>query len=34
MMIPNGVSSSAVCDGNTLYLISDMGVLYKLKVLK
>lgn len=34
MMIPNGVSSNAVCDGNSLYFISDMGVLYKFKVLK
>lgn len=34
MMIPNGVSSNAVCEGNAVYFISDMGVLYKLKVLK
>ena len=34
MMIPNGVSSNAVCDGGSLYFISDMGVLYKFKVLK
>ena len=34
MMIPNGISSNAVCDGNSLYFISDMGVLYKFKVLK
>ena len=34
MMIPNGVSSNAVCDKNSLYFVSDMGVLYKFKVLK
>ena len=34
MMIPNGVSSNAVSDKNAVYFISDMGVLYKLKVLK
>ena len=34
MMIPNGVSSNAVCDRNAVYFISDMGVLYKFKVLK
>jgi hypothetical protein len=34
MMIPNGVSSNAVCDRNSLYFVSDMGVLYKFKVLK
>lgn len=34
MMIPNGVSSNAVCDKNAVYFISDMGVLYKFKVLK
>jgi len=33
MMIPNGVSSNVVCDGRAVYFISDMGVLYKLKVL-
>ena len=34
MMIPNGVSGNIVCDGNNLYFVSDMGVLYKFKVLK
>jgi len=34
MMLPNGVSSNAVCDKNAVYFISDMGVLYKFKVLK
>ena len=34
MMIPNGVSSNAVCDKSSLYFVSDMGVLYKFKVLK
>ncbi|MBO4711279.1 PQQ-binding-like beta-propeller repeat protein [bacterium] len=34
MMIPNGVSSNAVCDRNSVYFVSDMGVLYKFKVLK
>ena len=34
MMIPNGVSSNAVSDRNAVYFVSDMGVLYKFKVLK
>ncbi len=34
MMIPNGVSSNAVSERNALYFVSDMGVLYKFKVLK
>lgn len=34
MMIPNGVSSNVVCERNSLYFVSDMGVLYKFKVLK
>jgi|GEM_PF-890239 len=34
MMIPNGVSSSAVCDSSSVYFVSDMGVFYKFKVLK
>ena len=34
MMIPNGVSSNAVCDRSAVYFVSDMGVFYKFKVLK
>ncbi|MBO7126907.1 PQQ-binding-like beta-propeller repeat protein [bacterium] len=34
MMIPNGVSSNAVCGNGAVYFVSDMGVLYKFKVLK
>ena len=34
MMIPNGVSSNAVSDRNAVYFVSDLGVLYKFKVLK
>ena len=34
LMIPNGVSGNIVCDGNSIYFVSDMGVFYKFKVLK
>ena len=34
VMIPNGVSGNAACDGDSIYFVSDMGVLYKFKVLK
>ena len=33
MMIPNGISGNMVSDANNLYFVSDMGVLYKFKVL-
>lgn len=34
IMIPNGVSSKAAVNENGIYIISDMGVIYKLKVVK
>ena len=34
MMIPNGISGNMVSDANSLYFVSDMGVLYKFKVFK
>lgn len=34
IMIPNGVSAKAVRIGEAFYLISDMGVVYKFKVVK
>ncbi len=34
VMIPNGVSGNAACDDDSIYFVSDMGVLYKFKVLK
>lgn len=34
VMIPNGISSEVAKINNSLYLISDMGVLYKFKVVK
>ena len=34
MMLPNGISGNMACEGNNLYFVSDMGVLYKFKVFK
>ncbi|HSW61211.1 MAG TPA: PQQ-binding-like beta-propeller repeat protein [bacterium] len=34
IMIPNGVSSKAAVNDKAVYIISDMGVVYKLKVVK
>lgn len=34
VMFPNGVSGNVACVENSFYFISDMGILYKFKVLK